>query len=113
MLFSSVLLIESNAGEELKQATATVRNIGSTVLFFSWSRVLRGETIVSAHGPCGNTSRLGDSGHGVVPPVGTGEKGLGGRGPLVGEADAARHAASQDPDGRFFCHQVGFTAVIN
>lgn len=103
------LLIESSAGSKsLKQATVTVRNTGSTVLFFSWSRVPRGETVVSTNGAF--SADEGGSGESVSDQDGVlGEAAAQRRnlstGGKVGNA-AARHAALQSPDSRFFCVQV-------
>lgn len=111
------MLIECDAGAEaLEQATVTLRNTGSTVLFFTWSRVPRGETIVSANGAsesrgassnpgsgCEGARKALEAGGGVV-------EGGGGRhahGDASGEVAVTRHAALQDPGGRFFCYQVG------
>lgn len=113
MVSQKILLIESDAGDENpKRATVALRNAGSTVLFYSWSRVSRGETVVSANGDSGGdgvsarngseSDCRGDSQAGVVRAV------TGGR--IVGDtrskAAIARHAALQDPDGRFYCFQV-------
>lgn len=102
----SVLLMESNAGQEnLKQAMVTVRNAGSTVLFLSWSRVPRGETIVSING---------HSGGGGNDPEGNGgcsghEGSCAEREEVTSnEAAAARHKALQEPRDRFFCYQVSY-----
>lgn len=112
------LLIESNAGaEDLARSTVTVRNAGSTVLYFTWSRVARGENVVSRNGNVGPASGINND---SSDDIGMGnpnvDKGLavgGGAGeaPELGLSDggaaaATRHAALQAPDPRFFCHQV-------
>lgn len=122
LLFTKVispktLLIECDAGSEaLERATVTLRNSGSTVLFFSWSRVPRGETIVSANGASkdrGAGSKSGSGFEGACSALEAGGKvmeGGGGRhahGDASSKIAATRHAALQDPSGRFFCYQVG------
>lgn len=118
MISPQTLLIESSAGSKtLQQATVSVRNTGSTVLFFSWSRVPRGETIVSANvALAAGESGSGGEGGGDQDAV-FGEAAAQARSPLSGggvglstggknETAAARHAALQSPDNRFFCVQV-------
>lgn len=128
------LLIETQAGATaLKQATVTIRNTGSTVLFYSWYRVPRGETIVSVNGTTGGAINGRDA-HLIktedgqeVTGVGSGVQGRGMPGNIqprdistsdttsgkaavapstAVDAAAARHAALRNPDGRFFCFQV-------
>lgn len=100
------LLIESSAGsEKLKQATVTVQNTGSTVLFFSWSRVPRGETVVSANGALAAPGEGGCDQGAVLGEAAAQERCLP-RGGLGLSDAAARHAALQSPDNRFFCVQV-------
>ncbi|CAM9801293.1 unnamed protein product [Scytosiphon promiscuus] len=117
------LLIETKAGgKALKQATLTMRNTGSTVLFYSWSRVPRRETIVTVNGLAG-----GGTGEGLAGP-GSGARTAGMRGSREPEGSAtsgktpvapsaavikaaARHAALQSPDGRFFCFQTTGTLL--
>lgn len=116
MISPQTLLIESRAGSKtLKQATVTVRNIGSTVLFFSWSRVPRGETVVSVNGAlsAGESGGGGEGGsvqYHVLGEAVAEARGLpGGRVLAAGRKmanAAARHAALQSPDDRFFCAQV-------
>lgn len=94
-----MLLIESAAGGNLQRATVLVRNTGSTVLFFSLSRVPRKENVVSENGDIGcgvlvNTGRTG------------GEKIRLESGQIVTDSARARHAALQDPGTRFFCYKV-------
>lgn len=94
-----MVLIESAAGDNLQQATILVRNTGSTVLFFSLSRVPREETIVSENGDIGcsvlaNTGRAG--GEGIMHESRHD----------VNDSARARHAALQNPDTRFFCYKV-------
>lgn len=117
-----ILLIESDAGGDLARAAVTIRNGGSTVLFFSWSRVPRGDTIVSTNGDSGgNGSKIGRGGvggGGINAVVVEGESG-GGRPERDSietksvAAAAARHAALQEPEGRFFCCQVGIVVAIS
>lgn len=109
----STLLITSTAGcAKLEQAMVNISNTGCTVLFFSWSRIPTGDTIVSLNGDIGGDSsdssrertrarfsraeeaKDGDSGNG-----GKSENG-------ARIAATTRHAALQDPEGRFFCYQV-------
>ncbi|CAB1098943.1 unnamed protein product [Ectocarpus sp. CCAP 1310/34] len=108
----STLLIESSAGATaLKQATVTVRNTGSTALFFSWSRVSRGETIVSANGSPGSGGGEGVPGESDAAAAGgvETEQNRGVTSTAIDKAvavAASRHAALQKPDGRFFCSQT-------
>lgn len=116
VLSPQTLLIESSAGSKtLRQATVTVRNTGSTVLFFSWSRVPRGETIVSVNGALaaageGGSDREGGSVRNNTPGEAAAQtRSLPERGLSTGRKaanDAARHAALQSPEHRFFCVQV-------
>lgn len=106
-----ILLIKSNAGQkDVARATVTIRNVGSTVLFFTWSRVCRGETIVSMNGDTGGIGGIGSSNEGrhdssesspffPVKADVAAEDG-------AARAAATRHAALQDPEIHFFCHQV-------
>lgn len=81
------LLMETSAGkEEVVQATASLRNVGTTVLFYTWARVPREEA-------------PGDPSGGGVPGGESGDT-------AAAAAAAARHAALRDPESRFFCHQV-------
>lgn len=116
MISPQTLLIESSAGSKtLKQATVTVRNVGSTVLFFSWSRVPRGETVVSVNGAFGG-GEGGSGGEGgndqdrvLAETAAARTRSLPGGGLSAGRkiADAAaRHVALQSPENRFFCVQV-------
>lgn len=104
-----------------------MRNTGPTVLFFSWSRVPRGETIVSVNGALGEGG--GGGGGSVGGTSGSGQDGVitenkarvvvgvagvqsENGGILTASnkvaAGAARHAALQNPEGRFFCSQVSY-----
>lgn len=94
-----MVLIESTAGGNIQLATVLVRNTGSTVLFFSLSRVPPEETIVSKNGDIGcsilaKTGRAG--GEGVRHESGH----------VVTDLARARHAALQNPGTRFFCYKV-------
>lgn len=111
------LLIECAVGaERLARSTVRIRNIGSTVLFFTWSRVRGGGTIVSLNGEtdCAYFARNENDG-----PSGGGHHACEkenrvvskemGRQPTNLSATAAGltgHASLQSPDSRFFCHQV-------
>lgn len=117
------LLIESSAGQRtLEQATVTVRNTGSTVLFFSWSRVPRGGTIVSVNGAVGEGEGSGGGPEGALTKNKAGvEAGVAGmqsekEGIFTASnkvaAAAARHAAMQSPESRFFCSQVSLWHVF-
>lgn len=91
-----------------------MRNTGSTVLYLSWSRVPRGETVVSVNGAvaAGGSGSDGEGGgdqdH-VVGETAAKARGLSGGVVSVGggiAGAAAKHAALQSPDDRFFCVQV-------
>ncbi|CAM9943208.1 unnamed protein product, partial [Sphacelaria rigidula] len=108
------LLIETNAGaDDITQSAVIVRNTGSTALYFTWSRVHKGETIVSANrfigGPIlsppsdkNNDDYINASAKGS-PPVA--EK----RVMTTGDGNVASaspgYAFLEASDHRFFCHQ--------
>jgi len=105
------LLIESAAGAKaLQHAKVTLRNTGSTVLFFSWSRVPRGETVVSANGAFARGGGCCDGGaEGDTPEAAARAQSKRGDVSTAGSraaAAAAKHAALQNPGGRFFCPKV-------
>lgn len=87
------------------------------MLFFSWSRVPRGDTIVSTNGDFGGEGhRIGRGAvHEGTDSVAATERELGSGRPeqdttetrsVVATTAEAQHAALQEPEGRFFCCQV-------
>lgn len=104
------LLIEASAGQNhVARATVTVRNAGSTVLFLTWSRVPRPEAVTAGTDQSTGGVRNGNGRQhksAVSTLVSPGEKG-GAPGGSAAKGPAASRGVAQEPDARFFCHQVG------
>ncbi|CAM9389974.1 unnamed protein product, partial [Choristocarpus tenellus] len=86
------LLMKVEAGGDLATTRVTMRNVGSTVLFFSWSRILRGTTIVSENVAESRRREEGESKFVTAPLV-------------------HKDSALLDPSHHFFCHEASGTLL--